>query len=282
MTPPKARVLLLVEDNPGDALLVSELLDQDRDDSGYQIAHVARLADAVDILRTSEVDVVVLDLNLPDCQGVETVKVVREIVGQTPIVVLTGSEDDAVAHACIDAGAQDYLAKTELRSQNLRRAIGYAITRIREAQLRELQAVLDGYRALSSASQRTTVTAALAGSGAVAGRNPELFADLITAYYALIEPYLDRRCAKVEAPRASLEYIVTQLGDAAGGPRDLLDVHVAALDRAIAHHDDYHARSVVLEARLLALEMMGLLVDYYRVGQRRRHIEPDRAAGARS
>lgn len=282
MTPPKARVLLLVEDNLGDALLVSELLDHGHRDSGYQIAHVSRLADAVDILRANEIDVVVLDLNLPDCQGVETVKVVREIVGHTPIVVLTGSEDDAVASACIDAGAQDYLSKTELRSQNLRRAIGYAITRTREAQLRELQAVLDAYRALSSATQGTTVTAALAGSGAVAERTPVLFAELVTAYYALIEPYLDRRCAKVEAPRPSLEYIVTQLGDAAGGPRDLLDVHVAALDRAIARHDDYHARSVVFEARLLALEMMGLLVDYYRVGQRRRHVEPPRAAGVRT
>ena len=64
--------------------------------------------------------------------------------------------------------------------------------------------------------------------------------------------------------------MVTQLGDASGGPRDLLDVHVAALDQAMALFTDAHASTLVFEARLMALEMMGLLVDYYRVGLRRR------------
>lgn len=272
MTAPKARVLLLVEDNPGDAELVTELLSEDGHES-YQIIHVSRLTDGIDVLRSGPVDVVVLDLNLPDCRGVASVKIVRELGRQVPIIVLTGSDDDELAHACIDAGAQDYLAKSEVRSHTLRRAIGYAITRLREAQLHELQAVLESYRALSSATQRTSVTAALAGSGAVALRNPETFARLVSAYFALLEPYLARQSLKVEASRATMEQIVAALGDAGGGPRDLLDVHVSALERAITRHDDYHSRSIVLEARLLALEMMGLLVDYYRVGHRRRPAE---------
>lgn len=263
------RVLLLVEDNPADAQLVKELLAESRRET-FQIVQAQRLSEAVEALRTTEVDVIVLDLRLPDAEGVQTVKVIRASAGETPIVVLTGDDDDDLALQCIDAGAQDYLSKSDMCAQNLRRAIGYAITRLRERQLRELQDTLAHYRRLSSASQSTTVTAALSGTGAVSARSPETFKRIVRDYYALLEPYLNRACDRVEAPRAAAEAIVTTIGDHAGGPRDLLDVHVAALDEALAQHDDPHSRSIVFEARLLALEMMGLLVDYYRVGHRRR------------
>lgn len=264
----QAPVLLLVEDNPGDALLVRELLREPGDDR-YEIVHVATLTDALTQLKTAAVEIVVLDLKLADCMGVEAVKLVRQTAKATPIVVLTGADDEQLALACIDAGAQDYLTKSEVRTRTLRRAIGYAVTRLREAQLRELQDALERYRALSSTTQNTTVTAALAGSGSVRVRRPDAFATLVSDYFALFDPFLTRQADRVEADRVDMELIVTSLGDVGGGPRDLLDMHVAALDRALAQ-DDPHSRSIVYEARLLALEMMGLLVDYYRVGYRRR------------
>lgn len=266
---PKTRVLLLVEDNPGDAQLVAELLaDAGRDN--YQILHAIRMAEAVQKLQTHPVDVVVLDLSLPDCGGVESVRIIRRNGGHIPIVVLTGSDDDELAHACIDAGAQDYLPKMGIDTQSLRRAIGYAITRIREAQVRELQISLARYRALSSATQGTTVTAALAGSGAVSVRNPEGFAQLVREYATLLDPTGGRIQEQRLRDRASMERIVTSLGDAGGGPRDLLDVHVSALEGVVGHSEASGSGTLVFEARLLALEMMGLLVDYYRVGHRRR------------
>lgn len=265
---PRTRVLLLVEDNPGDAHLVADLLANSGGEV-FHVIHVALLAEAVDRMRHQSVDVVVLDLRLPDGSGVASVRAVREVAGKVPIVVLTGSEDEELALSCIDAGAQDYLAKSEVRPQNLRRAIGYAITRIREAQLRELEETLDRYRALSSANQGTTMTAALAGSGAVSVRSPETFARIVEEYCTLLEPYLQGTAGRVEPPRQVLERLITQLGDANGGPRDLLDIHVAALDRAMAPGKHPHSQSLVLEGRLVALEMMGLLVDYYRVGIRR-------------
>lgn len=265
----RPRVLLLVEDNAGDAALVRELL-ADAWRENYQIVHVPRLDSALVTLHASAVDVIVLDLRLPDCIGVETVQRVRASAGDVPIVVLTGTDDEKLALACIDAGAQDYLSKSELRPHNLKRAIGYAVSRMREAQLHQMTELLQRYRALSSASQGTTVTAALAGSGAIAVRNPAAFEMLVREYFGLLEPYLARQQDRVEAPREDMERIVTAIGDVAGGPRDLLDVHVAALDRALATYDDPHSKTIVFEARLLALQMMGLLVDYYRVGQRRR------------
>lgn len=266
------RVLLLVEDNPGDAELVSQML-ADEAHERFQIVHVPAVAKAVDALQSTAVDVVLLDLGLPDGSGVDVVKTLRKAASEVPIVVLTGLDDEALAMACLDAGAQDYLAKSEVRAQNLKRAIGYAVTRLREAQLRDMQATLAHYRSLSSAGVGTTVTAALAGSGAVSLRSAATFASLVQAYYALLEPFLQRTCDQVTAPRHAKEIIITQLGDASGGPRDLLEVHVAALDRALSLYDDPHSRTIVFEARLLALEMMGLLVDYYRVGHRRHYLE---------
>jgi len=274
--PSPTRVLLLVEDNPGDAQLVNELLmDAERD--SYEIVHAPLMSKAVDTLRTRPVDVVVLDLRLPDCTGVDTVKAVRDVASEVPIVVLTGSDDEQLAMDCIDAGAQDYLPKAEVRSRNLRRALGYAITRIRDAQVRHLEATLSRYRTLSTASQGTSVTAALAGSGAVCQRHPPVFERLVRGYFGLLQPYLSRETDRLEAPQTTMEVLITELGDAGGGPRDLLDMHVAALDRALALYQDPHARAIVYESRLLALQMMGLLVDYYRVGHRRRNLEESRS-----
>lgn len=265
---PAARVLLLVEDNAADAELVTDILLEAERES-YQILRAPRLADALQSLEAMRIDVMVLDLRLPDCAGVDTVRAVHKAAASVPIVVLTGTDDEALALACIEAGAQDYLAKTDVHPRNLKRAIGYAIRRVREAQLCELHDSLERYRALSSANQRTTVTAAMVGSGAISLRSPETFAIITDSYFALLEPFLTRKVDSVGAPRTDMERVVTTLGDANGGPRDLLDVHVAVLDRAIARSDDARSRSIVFEARLLALEMMGLLVDYYRVGYRR-------------
>jgi DNA-binding response OmpR family regulator len=263
------RILLLVEDNPGDAELVKDLLIESQRET-FMVMHAPRLGDALRTLETKEVDVVVLDLGLPDASGVDSVRTVRALRGQVPIVVLTGSDEEDLALACIDAGAQDYLPKSEVNARNLKRAIGYAITRLREAQLREMQAMLVGYRAMSTQTQGTSVTAALAKSGAISVGNPEVFRRVVSDYYALLQPYLNRETDSVKAPRAAAELLITVIGDHGGGPRDLLDVHVASIDEALSKNDDPHSRSIVFEARLLALEMMGLLVDYYRVGHRRR------------
>lgn len=266
----KTRILmLLVEDNPGDSDLFLEMFSP-ADRERYDIEVASLLSEAMEKMRQLPIDVVVLDLGLPDCTGVESVKLLRHQARDVPIVVLTGFEDEKLAIECIDAGAQDYLVKSEVRAHSLKRAIGYAMMRQREAKIRELQDQLERYRAMSSSAQGTTVTAALAGTGAVSMRHPETFARVVEEYFALLQPYLSHETDRVDAPRPAMERIVTTLGDAGGGPRDLLDMHVSALDRAIAVRDNAHTRSLVVEARLLALAMMGILVDYYRVGHRRR------------
>jgi len=278
--PAEARTLLLVEDNPGDSALVVEQLeqleqlelqDQEAPSHTFTVLCVRTMREASDVLKTSRVDVILLDLNLPDASGTDTVTSVSGIAEDVPILVLTGSDDETLGLKCIRAGAQDFLCKRDLRASVLRRAIGYALTRVREAQLRELQATLSQLRELSSRSSKTSLTAALVGLGPMSTRSPAVFQQLVDLYVKALESFVE-----LHRPQASLramkERVITHLGDAAGGPRDLLDVHVAALD-AMALGEGGAPQTSALEGRLLALEMMGLLVDYYRVGLRRRFQE---------
>lgn len=121
--------VLLVEDNPADAELIADMLDHV---GTCRHERVGDLAQARRCLPGERFDVVVLDLHLPDGRGVECVKAIQSQAAQLPIVVLTGVDDEALALACVAAGAQDYLAKNELRPQALRRAIAYAVTRAQE------------------------------------------------------------------------------------------------------------------------------------------------------
>jgi two-component system cell cycle sensor histidine kinase/response regulator CckA len=130
-------VLLLVEDNPADAELVGEMLDWPGAPAPYVMRHVTRLSEAEQILRTTSIDVVLLDLRLPDAAGVECVHALLAISRATPIIVLSGLSDETLALTCIDAGAQDYLNKEELRPALLRRTIDRSMTRMKEARATE-------------------------------------------------------------------------------------------------------------------------------------------------
>jgi two-component system, cell cycle sensor histidine kinase and response regulator CckA len=139
MTPPiDSGTLLIVEDNPGDAELIEEYLSDPAADQ-YSILHGDRLSAAIGHLREEAVDVVLLDLRLPDATGLDTLRAVRAVDDEVPVVVLSGIADESLALACIDAGAQDYLIKEELRPRVLRRALRYAITRRREERERQRQ-----------------------------------------------------------------------------------------------------------------------------------------------
>ncbi|GGL06917.1 response regulator [Mangrovihabitans endophyticus] len=264
------RVLLLVEDNRADAELVKEYLAQsDDDDSGIRVIHVSRRDDAAAVLQRERVDVILLDLTLPDARGLRTLESIRDTAGDVPIVVLTGAEEDGLAASCLDAGAQDYLLKFEIRPVALRRAVGYAIYRKTGEDRRSLAQVFAQYREMSSQNSTTMVTASMAGTGALRMRYPDGFDEIVGIYQELVVTYVDCLFVKQAKPRVQMEEIVTLIGDRSGGPRDLLDVHVAALDRVTAAHEGERARAIAVEGRLMALEMMGMLVEFYRVGQRR-------------
>src|SRR4051794_19979824 len=95
--------VLIVEDNPTDVLLTEELLS----DSYFHAQSSSRLEDALKILVTKHFDVILLDLGLPDSQGLDTLRKLRSKT-QVAVIVLTGKNDEELAFCALKEGAQDY------------------------------------------------------------------------------------------------------------------------------------------------------------------------------
>lgn len=134
--------LLLVEDSPEDARILQEALAGEPA-ATFQVTHVTRLADALGHLLAKPADLVLLDLLLPDSGGLATLTRIRERAPRVPIVILTASDDEALALQALQLGAQDYLVKGYLQVYHtlLGRSIRYAIERQRgEDALRAAQA----------------------------------------------------------------------------------------------------------------------------------------------
>ena len=129
--------VLLIEDNPGDAQLIREQLNEE---SGvlFHVESCDRLSRGSERLSEGVIDVVLLDLSLPDSHGFETLTKMKEHVFQVPIIVLTGLDDENMAVRAVGTGAQDYLVKGRVDGNLLVRSIRYAIERKRiEEALRE-------------------------------------------------------------------------------------------------------------------------------------------------
>jgi two-component system cell cycle sensor histidine kinase/response regulator CckA len=120
--------VLLVEDNPGDARLL-HIAVADAGAGHIRLVHEERLAPALKRLATESFDVILLDLSLPDAQGIATLVRTHASAGGVPIVVLTGLDDEALAIQALREGAQDYLVKGQVDGSLLVRAMRYAAER---------------------------------------------------------------------------------------------------------------------------------------------------------
>jgi PAS domain S-box-containing protein len=122
--------ILLVEDNPGDARLIQEML-ADAGAQGVTSEWVPRLSQGLECLDQGEIDLVLLDLNLPDSHGLDTFFKAYAHAPEIPFVILTGLDDETLALTAVRQGAQDYLVKGETDANKLFRAIRYATERKR-------------------------------------------------------------------------------------------------------------------------------------------------------
>jgi PAS domain S-box-containing protein len=145
--------VLVIEDNPGDARLLREALAEARE-SAFALTWCNCLQAGLEGLRRETFDLVLLDLGLPDCVGLQTFQKVHDEAPEVPVVVLSGLDDEAVAMEAVQGGAQDYLVKGEVTGHLLVRAIRYAIERERaEQHILHLNLVL---RAIRNVNQLIT------------------------------------------------------------------------------------------------------------------------------
>ncbi len=120
--------ILLVEDNPADADLLQEILEE-AIGIEWELISVEFRREAISMLTQQHFNAVLLDLSLPDSHGLETLIRLREVAPDTPMVVMTGLDDEAIALEAVRLGAQDYIVKGHITSQLLVRSLRYAIER---------------------------------------------------------------------------------------------------------------------------------------------------------
>jgi diguanylate cyclase (GGDEF)-like protein/PAS domain S-box-containing protein len=132
MTKKAINRVLLVEDNPGDARLLREMFNE-QDSRTTELTIVQSMGDAEKYLAEDTCDIVLLDLGLPDAQGLAAVRRAHAAAPRVPLVVLTGLDDETLATQALQEGAQDYLLKSQIETygttRGLVRALRYAIER---------------------------------------------------------------------------------------------------------------------------------------------------------
>jgi len=128
MSKKEIRSVLLIEDNPGDARLLVEMLKDERPHETV-LTHAESMSEAEKHLAARSFDIILLDPGLPDARGLDAVRRAHAAAPHTPLVVLTGLDDESLAVQALKEGAQDYLIKGESETRALLRALRYAFER---------------------------------------------------------------------------------------------------------------------------------------------------------
>lgn len=186
--------VLLVEDNPADAAAIGRQLDNGEPAGEVRLRACGTLALGIEAARAAPPDVVLLDLNLPDSGGLDTVRAFAAACPELPVVVLTGLDDEATGLAAVNAGAEDYLVKGQVDAARLARILRFSIERHRS---------LSAFRGLSTVDDLTGV------------HNRRGFLTLAARHFAGARP-LPPSCALFFADVDGLKMINDLHGHAAG------------------------------------------------------------------
>jgi pilus assembly protein CpaE len=158
MTGQSLRVLL-VEDNAVSAQLAKSML-MHADTSSFEVKTAGSLMGALDLLGAGGFDVILLDLSLPDSDGLGTLTAIRVHAPHVPVLVLTGSNNEALANSALQHGAQDYIVKGQFDGNSLARSLRYAVTRSKQS---------SGNSADEASTPRATVVGVVGAKGGAGG-----------------------------------------------------------------------------------------------------------------
>lgn len=133
--------LLMIEDSFGDARLIYEML-RDSSTIDFKIEQAFRLSTGLELLKSKDFDIVLLDLALPDSFGLDTLKSVIPEAKGIPIVVMTANDDEALGIKAVQLGAQDYIMKLQYDSYTFVKALCFAIERKKNEEILAYQTKL--------------------------------------------------------------------------------------------------------------------------------------------
>lgn len=195
--------LLLIEDDPQVTELFGEMLAHSSAPH-FQLQPVPTLSDGLKRLEAGDINLIVLDLTLPDSRGLGSLNQIRGQIPELPIVVLTGLRDEETALQALREGAQDYLLKGEVTRTALVRAIRYAIERKRGEEARSrLAAIVESSRdAIIGMSLEGLIVSWNPGAETVFGY---AFEEVIGRPMAMLEPAEDSAAIAVFLARLRLD-----------------------------------------------------------------------------
>jgi signal transduction histidine kinase len=214
------KTILLIEDNPGDARLVRETLNE-RGLYYAELMHVGCMGEAEKYLADHVVDIILLDLGLPDVRGLKAVRRARAAAPGATLVVLTGLEDELLAAQALQEGAQDYLVKGQIETRALLRALRYSIERKR------LERLKDEFVSTVSHELRTPLTSIYASLGLLAAQAAGTLPDPMARLLAIAHKNSERLVRLIN---------------------DILDVERMQSGRAVFNFGRVDVRSLVEQA----------------------------------
>ncbi|MBX2886252.1 MAG: response regulator [Granulosicoccus sp.] len=259
--------ILVVEDNDQDYLLLQRQINKT---TGVRLLRVATIADAELVLTEKNVNLVLLDLSLPDSQGLDTVS---QIVKQSsaPVVVLTGTDDERLGLNALNRGAQDYLVKGKFDIVLLARSIRYAVERYsligklnesrelirRNRELRRLSRISEG-------SSNTPRSNSLNAKKPLKSREADRFDNAVASYSRILNSAIEQRGFKVDNQvPARLKKLARNLSDWRATPQDVVDVHTSVLKKHPKGMETEKIQVRSEEARYLLIGLLGHLCSYY-------------------
>lgn len=281
---PDISKVLLVDDDQVARMLVRRALR----DITVDLVEVPDGPTALRSQRDNSFALAIIDIHLVGMDGFDLVRELREQDKGVPVIFLTSViRDQKLVEQGYELGAVDFLEKSvphallatkvsvfvdidqrqrHLLQQQMAQQKIAEEQASKQATLEALQKTLDRYRAMGSDGSNTAVTQAITGSGPIRERAKSDYQVLIRDYSALYDDYLEQLVVSADKPIDEMRRVVRRIGILGGGPRDLLDIHVSALEHLVQGVNPRRADAYSVEGRLLALEMMGLLTDFYRTG----------------
>jgi response regulator RpfG family c-di-GMP phosphodiesterase len=226
----------------------------------------------MDFLSHNEIDAILLDINLPDSTGIDTITKVKQNFPSYTVVALTGLDDDEFSSRVVQAGAQDYLFKGEVTPSLLCHSIRYAIerqhllaeiesTRQQEQKTRELSTL----EKLSQFSKRTSITSEIYGVSSLRKNAPEYFDEIVQRYAALMDVALEQRMFQMEDKVTSeLVDLADELGSIRTNAHDVVEIHTTALKIKSRSVPLLKSQAYIEEGRIMLVELMGNLAMFYR------------------
>ncbi|MGK7940044.1 MAG: response regulator [Crocosphaera sp.] len=276
MTNDTCRVLL-IEDNLKNIELLEDLLSQGQQSSlskgmTFPMTCITSLKDSLESLKAETYEVILLDLNLPDSQGLSTLIKIREVAANTPILVEIDDENETNVVESLELGADGYLPIKSVDSNLLIHEIRLGIerqkyrTKLTQQQQEIRQAEeFSNLDSLIESSRDTSVTARLFGAYPLQESVPDVFQELTKTYGNLLDLSLEQRVFRVDYHISQqLRTLANKLGFLKASPRDTIEIHTQVLKEKTQDVPVVKAQAYVDEGRLMILELMGYLASFYR------------------